>query len=89
MEAKSLFGASSSDHKSFYLEMMRVSIGFDFSKFWSGENVGLDPNEKMFSPLTALEIMAEEFQRRTAFYNKSIFDFILFDFILFSTMKDN
>ena len=72
VEAKSLFGASTSDHESFDLETMRSSIGFDFSKFWSRENVGLDPNEQMFSPLTALEIKAEEFQRRTAFYDREI-----------------
>ena len=51
---------------------MRSSIEFGFSRFWSGENVGLDSNEKMFSPLTALEIKAEEFQRRTAFYYREI-----------------
>ena len=72
VEAKSLFGASAADHESFDLETMRSSIGFDFSKFWSGENVGLDPKEQMFSPLTALEIKAEEFQKRTAFYDKAL-----------------
>ena len=51
---------------------MRASIGFDFKKFWTGENIGLDPNEKMFSPFTALEIKAEEFQSKTAFYDRKI-----------------
>ena len=72
IEAKSLFSASSLEHESFDLETMRESIGFDFSKFWTGENIGLDPKEQMFSSLTALELKAEEFQRRTAFYDSSI-----------------
>ena len=49
---------------------MRASIGFDFSKFWTGENVGIDPNEQMFSPLTALELKAEEFQRRSSKFDR-------------------
>ena len=72
VEAQSSFSASSQEHESFDLETMRASIGFDFSKFWSGENVGIDPNEKMFSPLTALELKAEEFQRRTSIFDREI-----------------
>ena len=46
---------------------MRASIGFDFSKFWMGENVGIDPNEQMFSPLKA-----EEFQRRSSKFDREM-----------------
>ena len=74
IEAQSSFTASSQEHESFDLETMRASIGFDFSKFWSGENVGIDPNEQMFSPLTALELKAEEFQRGLLFLIEKIKD---------------
>ena len=50
-EAQSSFSATSQEHESFDLETMRASVGFDFSKFWPGENVDIDPNEQMFSPL--------------------------------------
>ena len=70
VEAQSSFSASSQEHESFDLETMRASIGFNFSKFWTGENVAIDPNEQMFSPLTALELIAEEFQRRSSKFDR-------------------
>ena len=72
IEAQSSFSASSREHESFDLETMRASIGFDFSKFWTGENVGIDPNEQMFSPLTALELKAEEFQQRSSIFDREL-----------------
>ena len=41
-------------------------ISFDFGKFWSGENVGIKPEEKMDSELTSLEEDALEFHKQTA-----------------------
>ena len=58
----SAFGAIAEEHETFDLDTMYKSIGFDFGKFWSGENVGISPGESMTSDLTALEIQAEEFQ---------------------------
>ena len=46
-------------------------MGFDFRKFWSGENVGISPHESMHSDLTALEIKANDFHAETAKYNPS------------------
>ena len=46
------------DNEIFDLETMNKSMGFDFRKFWTGENVGLSPHESMHSDLTALEIKA-------------------------------
>jgi len=57
------------EHESFDLETMYKSIGFDFGKFWSGENIGIKADESMVSDLTALEIQAEEFQKQTAHYD--------------------
>ena len=65
----SAYGVLSNDHESFDLDTMYKSIGFDFGKFWSGENVGIQANESMSSDLTALEIQAEEFQQQTACYD--------------------
>ena len=65
----SAYGALASDHETFDLDTMYRSVGFDFSKFWSGENVGISQNEPMTSTLTALEIQAEEFQKQTARYD--------------------
>ena len=65
----SAFGALAREHESFDLETMYKSLGFDFGKFWSGENVGISPKESMISELTALEIQAEEFQKQTAKYD--------------------
>ena len=45
-----------SEYETFDLDSVYRSIGFDFSKFWSGENVGISQNESMTSTLTALEI---------------------------------
>jgi len=39
---------------------------FDFSLFWTGQNVGINPNEVMHSELTALEEKAIEFHEQTA-----------------------
>ena len=50
VEAQSSFSATSQEHELFDLETMCALVGFDFSKFWPGENVGIDPNELMFSP---------------------------------------
>ena len=55
----------------FDLETMQKSMGFDFRKFWSGENIGISPHESMHSDLTALEIKANEFHTETARYNPS------------------
>ena len=65
----SAFGALASNHETFDLDTIYRSIGFDFSKFWSGENVGILLNKPMTSTLTALEIQAEEFQKQTAHYD--------------------
>ena len=59
VEQASAFGALATDHESFDLETMYKSLGFDFSKLWSGENVGIQANESMTSDWTALEIQAE------------------------------
>ena len=69
VEQASAFGALATDHESFDLETMYKSLGFDFSKLWSGENVGIQANESMTSDWTALEIQAEEFQKQTATYD--------------------
>ena len=69
VEQASAFGALATDHESFDLETMYKSLGFDFSKLWSGENVGIQANESMTSNWTALEIQAEEFQKQTATYD--------------------
>ena len=50
----SAYGALASDHETFDLDTMYRSVGFDFSKFWSGENVGISQSESMTSTLTAL-----------------------------------
>ena len=55
----------------FDLETMNKSMGFDFRKFWTGENVGISPHESMHSDLTALEVRANEFHSETARYNPS------------------
>ena len=65
----SAFGAIARDYESFDLDTMYKSLGFDFGKFWSGENVGISPHESMTSELTALEIQAEEFQKQTSHYD--------------------
>ena len=62
----SVNGVLANDHETFDLDTMYKSIGFDFGKFWSGENVGIQANESMTSDLTALEIQAEAFQKQTA-----------------------
>ena len=69
VQQASAFGALAADHESFDLVTMYKSLGFDFAKFWSGENVGIQINESMTSDLTALEIQAEEFQKQTAKYD--------------------
>ena len=58
--------SSLADHEIFDLETMQKSMGFDFRKFWTGENVGISPHESMHSDLTALEIRANEFHAETA-----------------------
>ena len=65
----SAYGVLASEHESFDIDTMYQSIGFDFSKFWSGENVGLSPHESMTSEHTALEIQAQEFQRQHSKYD--------------------
>ena len=60
---------SAMDNEIFDLETMQKSMGFDFRKFWTGENVGLSPHESMHSDLTALEIRANEFHAETARYH--------------------
>ena len=65
----SAYGVLAKDHESFDLDTMYKSIGFDFAKFWTGENIGIQVNESMSSELTALEIQAEEFQKQTAHYD--------------------
>ena len=62
----SMYGAIAKEHEVFDLETVYKSVGFDFSKFWTGENVGLNPKESMQSDFTALEIQALEHQRSTA-----------------------
>ena len=57
---------SQADHEIFDLETMQKSMGFDFRKFWTGENVGISPHESMHSDLTALEIRANKFHAETA-----------------------
>ena len=66
----SSYGVLAQEHETFDLGTMYRSIGFDFAKFWSGENVGIQANESMTSELTALEIQAEEFQKQTAKYDE-------------------
>jgi hypothetical protein len=43
---------------------------FDFSKFWTTENVGISPQETDQKTLTAQEIQAESLQSKTALYNQ-------------------
>jgi hypothetical protein len=42
---------------------------FDFSKFWTTENVGISPNESDIKTQSAQEIQAETLQRNTAIYD--------------------
>ena len=65
----SVCSAKALDNEIFDLETMQKSMGFDFRKFWTGENVGLSPHESMHSDLTALEVRANDFHAATARFN--------------------
>ena len=52
-------------HESFEIESIYESISFNLPQFWSGENVGINPNESMDSNLT-VEIQADQHQQSTA-----------------------
>ena len=69
LPVSSVCSAIADDNEIFDLETMQKSMGFDFRKFWTGENIGLSPHESMHSDLTALEIRANEFHAETARYN--------------------
>jgi hypothetical protein len=61
-----VFSSLAYTEECFDLETMYKSCSFDFGKFWSGENVGIKPQETMHSEHTALEIQALEFHKQTA-----------------------
>ena len=53
VEAQSSFSASSQEHESFDLETMRASIGFNFSKFWTGGERGHRPQRADVLPVNS------------------------------------
>ena len=61
------------DHMTFDLDMIYKNVAehFDFGKFWSGENVGISANEPDVKSHSALEVAADQHQKRTAVYNES------------------
>lgn len=60
------------DHMTFDLSRIysKSMEEFDFKQFWSGENVGISPNEPDIPEGTSSEIDAIAHQRRTAKYDK-------------------
>ena len=69
MASAAVYSVLAEQNEIFDLETMNTSMGFDFHKFWTGENVGLSPHESMHSDLTAQEERANEFHEQTARYN--------------------
>ena len=50
---------------------MQKYMGFNFRKFWLGENIGISPHESIHSNLTALEIKANKFHTEKSRYYPS------------------
>lgn len=63
--------SNQADYMNYDREMMfkNITESFDFGKFWSGENVGISPNERDFTNSTVKELQADDHQRKTARYD--------------------